>query len=353
MKATPVLFVAALAATGCLRAPLGPKTIPPARLNYNEAISRSWDEQLLLNLVRLRYRDNPLFVDVTSVSASYELNRNASVGFRSTGRDLDLTEMSGGLGMAFNEKPIVTYNYLRGEEFAQRLLSPVAPITIAALGQAGWSVERLLLCCVQSVNGVANAVAAAGPTPDYVPEYEAFHRLAGIARRLQLANALHVDLDDKNSPVLIVSPTAGPDADELRRMLSVDKSPEYRLVAGRHRREPSEIAIQGRSLLAVMYFLSQAVEVPAADIDAGKVTRTRSPDGGVFEWSRVVGPLLRIASGPEAPAESAVRVAFRGHWFWIEDSDLNSKTTFGLLRLLLFLKSGDTKEPSPLITISR
>lgn len=69
MKATPVLFAAALAATGC-RAPLGPKTIPPARLNYNEAISRSWDEQLLLNLVRLRYRDNPLFVDVTSVSAS-------------------------------------------------------------------------------------------------------------------------------------------------------------------------------------------------------------------------------------------------------------------------------------------
>lgn len=111
MKATPVLFAAALAATGCLRAPLGPKTIPPARLNYNEAISRSWDEQLLLNLVRLRYRDNPLFVDVTSVSASYELNRNASVGFRSTGRDLDLTDVSGGLGMAYNEKPIVTYNF--------------------------------------------------------------------------------------------------------------------------------------------------------------------------------------------------------------------------------------------------
>jgi hypothetical protein len=152
---------------------------------------------------------------------------------------------------------------------------------------------------------------------------------------------------------LIVSPTAGPDAEQLRELLSVDKSPEYRLVPGRHRRASSEIAIQGRSLLAVMYFLSQAVEVPATDIEAGKVTRTRSPDGGVFQWSRIVGPLLKIPSGSGPPAEAAVRVAYRGHWFWIEDSDLNSKTTFGLLRLLLFLKSGDTREPSPLVTISR
>ena len=64
------MAVGLLVLAGCATR-VGPRTIPPARFNYNEMIARSLNEQLLLNLVRLRYRDTPLFVDVGGVVAQY------------------------------------------------------------------------------------------------------------------------------------------------------------------------------------------------------------------------------------------------------------------------------------------
>ena len=52
---------------------LGPQTIPGARFNYNDKIARSQNDQLLLNLVRLKYRDTLVFLDVGTVIAQYTL----------------------------------------------------------------------------------------------------------------------------------------------------------------------------------------------------------------------------------------------------------------------------------------
>jgi hypothetical protein len=55
------------------------------------------------------------------------------------------------------------------------------------LHRSGWSLDRLLRVCVQSLNQVPNAARAAGPTPGRAPEYEAFDRA------LHLMGALHAD----------------------------------------------------------------------------------------------------------------------------------------------------------------
>ena len=64
-------LVAAVVLAGCKS--VGPRTIQGARFNYNEAIAHSWNQQLLLNLVRLRYRDTPFFLEVNSVSTQYSI----------------------------------------------------------------------------------------------------------------------------------------------------------------------------------------------------------------------------------------------------------------------------------------
>ena len=52
-----------LALTGCYH--LGPSSIVTDRIPYNNAIATSWQEQTLLNIVKVRYFDTPFFVDVT------------------------------------------------------------------------------------------------------------------------------------------------------------------------------------------------------------------------------------------------------------------------------------------------
>ena len=66
LKTKPVLLVlaGALALTGCKH--LGPKTVAVDRFDYSTAIADSWKQQTLLNIVKLRYMDLPVFVDVAS-----------------------------------------------------------------------------------------------------------------------------------------------------------------------------------------------------------------------------------------------------------------------------------------------
>lgn len=59
-----------LANTGCM---LGSRAVRVSQGQYNSAIQQTVSEQLLLNLVRLHYRDPALFTQVTSVSTQFEI----------------------------------------------------------------------------------------------------------------------------------------------------------------------------------------------------------------------------------------------------------------------------------------
>ena len=72
-----ILLVGLLAFSGCTN--LGPRTVPRDRFDYNAAILDSWKQQTLLNIVRIRYADMPLFVEVASVVSGYTLEGSVSV----------------------------------------------------------------------------------------------------------------------------------------------------------------------------------------------------------------------------------------------------------------------------------
>jgi len=50
---------------GC--AGIGPKTVSCDRFDYTKALSDSWKKQMLLNLVKIRYSDAPVFLEVASI----------------------------------------------------------------------------------------------------------------------------------------------------------------------------------------------------------------------------------------------------------------------------------------------
>ncbi|MGD8502707.1 MAG: hypothetical protein PVH49_03790, partial [Syntrophobacterales bacterium] len=70
--------VAILLLAGC--ASIGPRTIPRDRFDYASAISTSWKKQMLLNMVKIRYADIPVFVDVASVINQYALEGEITLG---------------------------------------------------------------------------------------------------------------------------------------------------------------------------------------------------------------------------------------------------------------------------------
>ena len=51
------------------------------------------------------------------------------------------------------------------------------------------------------------------------------------------------------------------------------------------------------------------------------------------------------------PSEAAMAIYYRDSWFYINDSDLQSKSTFSLLAQIFSLQSGNAKDKAPLLTL--
>jgi hypothetical protein len=345
-----MIAVALMSLSGC--ATLGSSAIQASRTEYNVVLRQTEDEQLLLNLVRLRYRDRVLFLEASAVNTQFTFGGSAEAS-TAFGPNAELYGLGGRITV--EEKPTVTYTPLQGANFVERVLSPIKLETLLLLNGSGWSSERIFRTCLQQMNGARNAPTASGPTPDDAPEYEAFLRATRLFRLLQKQNMISgARQADGTGMLLEFAAEAGdlPEYQELMQILELDPGKRtYQFKTGLDRDEPDAFAVRTRSFAGVMYFLSQSVEVPARDIEAGRVTVTRDKAGEPFDWNLVTDGLMRIRSDDAYPKNAAVAVFYRGSWFYIDDSDLESKSTFSLLGQVFALQSGNVKSMTPVLTL--
>lgn len=339
-----------LAASGCQLA--GPRTIEMGRVRYNDAIQRTGNEQLLLNLVRLRYSDTPFFLQVASISTAFEFKTGGSAGIGvSPGTYLF------GSNVELAEQPTITYTPLDGEQFVKSLLTPIDLSTLLLLYQSGWAFDRLLRVSVQELNELPNAPSASGPTPRRTPEFERFLRATRLLRALQIAGEISLSGQMRDGePVLLLQldPAVVGSAEhrELADLLRLDVARDrYELVPDTGVHHPERIAVVTRSLMASFFYVSQGVEVPEVDEQAGRVTTTRTAAGERFDWKFIKEDLFQVLHARRLPEDASVGTFYRDRWFYIADADLESESTFALLMQLFSLQSGNVQSGGPILTL--
>lgn len=334
---------------GC--ASIGPSVIERDRLGYNIAVSVSWKEQTLLNIVRLRYADAPVFLDVTQVISSYSVEGEINFGatFNPAASDTQTLGFEG----RYIDKPTITYTPIIGERFNRLLLTPVPPHAIFSMIQAGWPVNKVFRLLVREINGITNQTGSELRGREADPE---FFLLVQALRRIQLSAAIGIRINKTSEGDMTVViffggeniPEIRSDIDFVIKTLRLDpQTREFRLVFGLPQTD-REIGILSRSMLEVMNELASSIDVPKVHLDEQRTLASRY-DPNSDDPSRV--PLIRVYSGYNVPSDSHVAVRSHGYWFWIDDRDFGSKRVFAFLMILFSLAETGAPQAAPVVTI--
>ena len=344
--------------SGCT---IGPGTINRDRFDYSAAVADSWKSQMLLNLVRMRYGDSGIFLEVGQIVSGYTVEGTVSVaaawnlfGFSVSHPNVPNTVATAGVAGRFIDRPTITYTPIMGERFARSMMTPVPPASVLSLVQAGNPVDIALRLMVNEINGVQNRYGGDMRARAAEPE---FYELIERMRRVQLSGGIAMRLlpgDRKDAGVLLtfgskLDPSAQSDSHAIRKILGLDPAArEFRVVYGALSTHDKEIAMLTRSALEILIDLSSYITVPEAHVAEHRVGATAAPEQGP---GGPIRPLLRVASGRDKPADVLVAIPYRDHWFWIDDRDIASKRMFSFIMFIFTLVEPASKDNPPVLTI--
>ena len=347
MKATLRLMVALTATVGlvgCAHVP--PQLVTRDRFDYAAALGDSWKRQTLANVVRIRYADAPVFLNVSSVINSYTLSGSANAS--ATLAENPSTSSAGVGGSAsWSNSPTVTYQPLTGDQFTKNLLRPIPPAALLQLVQAGWPVELIFGTSVRSINGLRNQIGLAGGDPR-------FAELVAALGRIQRSDAIGFKIEGQKDAETVLMVITGEDSGAVkedgqaaRKLLGLDlDSAEFTVTFGTVPRNTREVAMLTRSMFEIMLELSAGIDVPPPHLE-GHVLPLRQGEGRGEEFK----PLVHIWSGPKAPGDAYAAVPYAGYWFWIDTRDIASKRMFTFLMILFNLSESAPAQAAPLVTI--
>jgi hypothetical protein len=335
---------------------IGPATVPHDRIDYGSSIGNSWKEQTLLNIVKLRYGDMPIFLEVAQVIAGYQLQSAVTGSFtlgNFTASLIDRLTATGGATAAstYTDRPTVVYQPLTGVDFLKRLMTPIPPSSVLFMLQSGYSADRIMPIMLDAINGINSESNRLRRPAD--PK---FTRLVELVREGQLAGAIQIRIerpkDGAESSVVIFGPSKDPQlaakSTEIKNILGIQPDlRELKVFYGGYSGRNDEIDMMTRSMLQIMLEFAAVVQVPESDVAQGKATP------GLVEASGAAlsGPPLRVLVADARPRDAFVAANYDGRWFWIADTDIQSKYTFGIIMLLFSIADTGVKGAGPVVTI--
>ncbi|OAI40044.1 hypothetical protein AYO40_05215 [Planctomycetaceae bacterium SCGC AG-212-D15] len=400
-----------LMAAGCA---FGPKMLEKTRLRYNRAVKCTSEEQLLLNIVRLRYTDTPSSLGVSNIAAQHELQQTLGVVpfFTSAASNFDIATAATVLPQVSFEgatRPTITYTPEDDQEFTRKLFTPMSLEGIVFLTKTvgTWPVSTVMRLWLETLNRVDNAQTASGPTPALPPTFAEFRTGIDALQTLQDRNQVVVFVKEIEEKVGGAAPAANvtprhiieaakggfeyrPDPDgktwslvkkkdqpELHLNPEALHSPEGQLFVETFHLKPGlkvyplksgkidpfavnfpaegveTLDLEPRSLLQVLYYVSKGVEVPPEHVQNGVVMMTVDAAGVSFDWSQVTENLFTVhwAKGCKRPKCAHVAVCYMGYWFYIDETDQPTKSTFSLLMELSRLQLGSKSGGGPVVTL--
>lgn len=382
---------------------LGPAQLRQSRLRYNETVKTTSEQEMLLNIVRLRYSDTPSSLAVSNIAAQFELA--ASLGatpFFAAGAERGFNTVLPQAGIGGSDRPTFTLTPLDDSDFARRLFTPISLEGVVYLAKTTWPIQTVFRLYLENLNWVPNAQTASGPTPaeappesDFLEGMRALQALQtrgdvvfGTEQQPKLVGAVvntvtsesavsaaqqgleFVAASGKSSGwqlqklerafVMHVNPKALESAEmkTLRRVfklkegtarfdLSVESLPPFSESSGF-----TQLDLETRSLLQALYFVAHGVEVPEEHFERGLARRTVRADGKAYDWPAQLRGLFQVKSRPgDCEDDAHVAVPYDGWCFFIEAADFDSKATFALLMELSRLEVPNSSKQAPLLTI--
>lgn len=167
-----ILLVLVAVVAGCGRG-IGARRLPVDRMAYLEALTDSWKDQVLYNIVKLRYGEPPMYLDIISIIQAYQLQAGGKIGYTygwkppevkageeagSTTNVTTLTppshQLSAEVSGHYLTTPTVTYQPISGEAMKESLLKPIPTDDICRALQTGWYPQIIIPHVVQSMNNL-------------------------------------------------------------------------------------------------------------------------------------------------------------------------------------------------------
>ena len=358
MKALSILFtVALLTLSGCKSS--GPNIIRSGRLEYNKALAQSASEQLLLNIVKMRFLDHPVFLKVTSMSSN--ISFESQIGSETTGI-FNTTAFPTSFSPQFTWKdnPTVTYEELTGAEYVRQMLSPIPAETIVLMLQS-WPADIVLALAVNEINNVNNMWNPVNPGFNAAAEqeHEHFTQIIKTIQQLDAQRALEWSVTRSSSTASNTLDTAillnHPNDSKTQKLvnhlltsLGLSKAEHatttFAVQYGVESKDDATIVFGTRSIRDILFFASLDVDIPRSEIDSAVPLTPH--------WNNVNRDrMLHIKSSESEPNNAAVAIPYRGYWYFIENNDMQSKAAFLFMQVLMGMQSGATSSGRPVLTI--